>query len=104
MSFSEFVESAGKSLADVQGRLGDRHETHEEGGPWWICFNRAPCLYRISFDPRASALILERGQGSFVPSSDSTWRLLESRPVADASFDTALAVLGDILKRFHPPS
>ena len=99
-SFTEFIDATSQHLAPAKAKIVQRHEDGE-GCSWWFTFNRAPSTYRISFDRRTTTLALEKGQGSFVPNSLPTWRVLESRSHPDPSFESILEVITEMLARFH---
>jgi hypothetical protein len=103
MTFTEFVNTAAQKLKPLQAQLVERHESESKGAVWWVAFRKAGSLYRVRFDGRAASLTLEREQGSFVPNSPSTWRLLETRQPDDLSFEKALEVLDEMLERFKAP-
>ena len=102
MNFNEFVDAAAVLLKTVRARVEQRQED-DEGASWWLTFNRASCLYRITNDRRLSTLLLEKGQGSFVPNSLPTWRTIDSRPQDDPAFETSLSLIKEMLNRFVQP-
>lgn len=102
LSFNEVVDAAAEQLKTVRARVEQRQED-EEGASWWLTFNRASCLYRVTSDKRLSVLLLEKGQGSFVPNSLPTWRTIDSRPQEDPSFEASLGLLKEMLTRFVQP-
>lgn len=102
LSFNEFVDAAAELLKTVRARVEQRQED-EEGASWWLTFNRASCLYRITNDRRGLTLLLEKGQGSFVPNSLPTWRTIDSRPQEDPAFETSLVLIKEMLTRFMQP-
>ncbi len=102
LNFNGFVDAAAELLKTVRARVEQRQED-EEGASWWLTFNRASCLYRLTSDPRLSTLLLEKGQGSFVPNSLPTWRTIDSRPQEDPAFETSLQLLKEMLTRFVQP-
>jgi hypothetical protein len=102
MNFNEFVDAAGELLKTVRARVEQRKED-DEGTTWWLTFNRASCLYRLTSDRRLSTLLLEKGQGSFVPNSLPTWRTIDSRPQEDPAFETSLSLIKEMLTRFVRP-
>jgi hypothetical protein len=102
LTFNEFVDAAAELLKPVRARVEQRQED-DEGASWWVTFNRASCLYRIRIDRRVSTLLLEKGQGSFVPNSLPTWRTIDSRPQEDPAFETSLLLIKEMLTRFVQP-
>jgi hypothetical protein len=102
MNFNEFVDAAAVLLKTVRARVEQRQEDHE-GASWWLTFNRASCLYRLTNDRRTSTLVLEKGQGSFVPNALPTWRVIDSKPQEDPAFETSLLLLKEMLTRFVQP-
>jgi hypothetical protein len=102
LTFNSFVEAVAELLKGVRARVEQRQED-PEGASWWLSFNRASCLYRLTNDRRASTLVLEKGQGSFVPNTPPTWRVLDSRPQEDPSFESTLPLLKEMLTRFAQP-
>jgi hypothetical protein len=102
LTFNEFVDAAAELLKPVRARVEQRQED-DEGASWWVTFNRASCLYRLRIDRRVSTLLLEKGQGSFVPNSLPTWRTIDSRPQEDPTFETSLLLVKEMLTRFVQP-
>jgi hypothetical protein len=102
LNFNEFVDATAELLKAVRARVEQRHED-DEGASWWLTFNRASCLYRITNDRRVSTLLLEKGQGSFVPNSLPTWRVIDSRPQEDPAFEASLVLIKEMLTRFVQP-
>lgn len=102
LEFNEFVDAAAELLKGVRARVEQRKED-EEGASWWLIFNRASCLYRITNDRRLATLVLEKAQGSFVPNSLPTWRVLDARPQEDPAFEASLALIKEMLTRFVQP-
>ena len=102
LTFHEFVDATAELLKPVRARMEQRQE-EEEGASWWLTFNRASCLYRIRMDRRVSTLVLEKGQGSFVPNSLPTWRTIDSHPQEDPAFKTSLLLVQQMLTRFVQP-
>jgi hypothetical protein len=102
MNFDEFIVAATELLKNVRARVEHRQED-EEGASWWLTFNRASCLYRLTHDRRLSTLLLEKGQGSFVPNAPPTWRPIDSKPQEDPAFETSLSLFKEMLTRFVQP-
>jgi hypothetical protein len=102
LNFNGFVDAAAELLKTVRARVEQRQED-DEGASWWLTFNRASCLYRITNDQRVATLRLEKGQGSFVPNSLPTWRTIDSRPQEDPSFEASLLLIKEMLTRFVQP-
>jgi hypothetical protein len=102
MDFAEFLVAVGDRLQAVKARLGQRNDADSNGLVWWFSFSRAACSYRISFNRQTGLLNLEKGQGSFVPNSQPTWKLLESRNQPDPSFEAAIEAVSALLTRFVP--
>ncbi len=100
MDFAEFLVAVEARLQAVKARLMQRHDADANGMLWWFSFSRAACIYRISFQRQTGVLSLEKGQGSFVPNSQPTWKLLESRNLIDPTFEAALESIGGLLGRF----
>jgi len=98
-TFAEFIDAASTRLTAVKAKVGQRLED-PEGASWWLVFNRASSSYRFSFDRRSCILLLEKGQGSFVPNSQPTWRKLDSREVGDPSFEGCKQAMDEMLARF----
>ena len=98
-TFAEFITATLPRLTAVKARLGQRLED-EEGASWWFTFSRASANYRFSFDRRDSTLLLEKGQGSFVPNSQPTWRKLDSREVPEPTFESCAVAISEMLRRF----
>jgi hypothetical protein len=99
-TFSEFVDATSQRLQSVKGKIVQRQED-ADGTSWWLTFNRASSTYRFSFDRKSGKLLLEKGQGSFVPNSQPTWRVLESQEHVDASFESFTQVIDGMLARFR---
>jgi hypothetical protein len=100
MDFAEFLVAAEERLQAVKARLLQRQDTDASGLVWWFSFSRAACSYRISFNRPTGVLSLEKGQGSFVPNSQPTWKLLETRTQTDQSFEACLESVVALLARF----
>ena len=56
-----------------------------------------------AIDRRLGTLVLEKGQGSFVPNSLPTWRTIDTRPQEDPAFEVSLDILKEMLLRFPQP-
>jgi hypothetical protein len=104
MNFAELITEAGEQVKGVQGRFLERHGSVTASGSWWFSFTRAGCLYRISFIRQAFTLTLEKGQGSFVPGSQTKWLFVEVRHLADETLASVLDGTAELLERFSARS
>jgi len=100
MEFSDFLVAIAEQLQAVKARMVHRQESDSNGTVWWFSFTRAACTYRITYQRQTGVLSLEKGQGSFVPNSQPTWKLLESRNQPDPSFEASLDLVPGLLTRF----
>lgn len=96
MTFFEFVDAVNERLSSA----GARPEGREAHPISWISFTRAGCLYRLRLDQPTATINLERGQGSFIVNTPTTWRQVESRPYLE--LESALPAVDELLLRFAP--